>query len=371
MPPPMCMEKKMSDTWKKEMVWATIVWRLAECNEKIPLNTTDTEYRYIEEDLSEMHSRDFLKTSTDRQFYVVGTKGRELLTKLVGMFDQATRFEIFNSVLLDAEMPTDILDEEGSVLDHCHDTRFNVQSTGTEDLRIAMMEFSVEFAKREKNKDIDFDPRKIVFLQLMAEGEIAKGTQPFWFDLKLGNVFDKIQTLSDNAYRWKDLGSDEEESWNLAQQVYTAGMLEQRKLDGAHCSLCGIPLAIFEAHAKADNEELLDCPNPECDGDFRDPTQMGLSGDVEYECPACGGDIRTGQTTCYRCGAHVDFSLPEGSVVEETIEETTTTTETYYEDSFYGSPGCYYGYTPYGYYDPWYPAADAFAVGLLCGALIW
>lgn len=359
----------MSD-WKQEMIWATIAWRVAECGEKIPLNTSGTEYECIDEDLTAMHDRGILNISTNRQRYVLGKQGRELMTRLVAMFDQAMRFEVFGSLDLDMDMPEDVMDEEGNVFDDVHDPRFESNSPDAEDLRIAMMEFAIESTRRDKGKEIDFDPRKIVFLQLMAEGEITKGTQPFWFDLKLGEAFDNIQRLSDNAYRWKDLGNDEEESWDLAQTIYTAGMLEQRKRDGAHCSKCGCCLAIAEANAQADNRDLDECPR--CQASFADPSAMGLEGEVEYECPKCGGDIRTGQSTCFKCGAHVDFSLPEGTVTSETIEETTTTTtEEVYEDAYYGDPGCYYGYTPYGYYDPWYPGADAFAMGMLCGALIW
>lgn len=345
--------------WKTEMIWATIAWRIDACNEQIPLNTVGTEYHVIDDDLTEMFNRNILAISDDKQRYVIGKQGRDVLTKYVAMFDQAMRYEIFSAVELDIDLEDLELDEENNVADHVHDVRFLEQETQTsEDLRLAMIDYAIESVKREKNENVDFDARKVVFLQLIIEKKLSKGTKPFWFDLKMGDVFDAIQTLCNNAYGWRDLGNDDEESWELARQVYCAGLIEQRKRNGAHCSLCNTPLAIFEAIAQEEGKELLECPNPDCDGDFRDPTQMGLDGDPEYECPRCQGDIRSGQSTCYKCGANVDFSMPMGSEEdEEIIEEEIMTTN-------------HYDYVPYGYYDPWDPTVDAVALAFLCGSLI-
>lgn len=71
------------------------------------------------------------------------------------------------------------------------------------------------------------------------------------------------------------------------------------------------------------------------------------------------------------CGAHIDFSLPIGTVSTQTTEETVYETNDDENDYYGGVYGCYYGYTPYGYYDPFYPAADALAFGFLCGAILF
>jgi uncharacterized Zn finger protein (UPF0148 family) len=335
------------------------------------MNTEGTRFEFIDKELTEMHTKGYIKVGEHQQRWVLDKKGREMLTRLVGMFDQFLRFEIFSDVIIDQELPDDITDEEGGVLDHCFDPRFSQEGCKftsllgkAEDMRIAMMEYFVESCKRE-GKPLELDPHRIIFLQMLADGKFAESAADFWFNLRLGEIFKTIEEVVKTNYHWRDLGNDDEESWEVAKNVYAAGMLEQRKREGETCSACGIPLAIFEADAQANNEELLDCPDPDCAADFR--PEAGAP-DAEYECPQCKADVHSGQTVCTKCGAHIDFSLPEGAVVEETVEETTTeTVDDYYDDGF----GCYYGYTPCGWYDPWYPCANAMAFGLVCGAMIY
>jgi ssDNA-binding Zn-finger/Zn-ribbon topoisomerase 1 len=351
------------EQWKKEMIWLAIVYRIAECHEAIPMNTQGTRFEFVDGELTEMLAKDLIDISKDSQTWMLAKKGREMLTRLVGMFDQFLRFEIFNCVVINEDLPPEAVDEEGEVLGQCFDPRFSEdpKCEKGEDLRIAMMEYFVESCKRD-GKELELDPHRIIFLQMLADGKFAANAEDFWFNLRLGEIFKEIEEIVESNYHWQDLGEGDEESWEVAAAIYTAGMLEQRKREGQTCSICGTPLAIFEANAKADGEELTECPNPDCGADFG----THFSGNAEYECPACGADIHQNQHSCTNCGARIDFSLPEGSV-EESIETTTVEYEDYYDDGF----GCYYGYTPYGWYDPWYPAADAMAFGLVCGAILW
>lgn len=361
------------ERWQQEMIWLAVIYRLAECNETIPMDTEKTRFAFIDKELTTMYTKaGLLEISEDSQSWRLAEKGREMLTRLVGMFDQFLRFEIFADVIIDQKLPDDITDDDGEILDHCFDPRFptrvsctdkDIRESGSEDLRIAMMEYFVESCKKE-GKELELDPHRIIFLQMLADGKLSDSSESFWANLRQGSVFREIDDIVDSNYHWRDLGNDDEESWEVAAAVYTAGMLEQRKRDGDTCSGCGIPLAIFEANAQADGEALTECPNPDCKAVFG-PAED----EAAYECPSCHADVYEGQSVCTKCGAHIDFSLPEGSVVEETVEETTTT-EIY--DDYYDDPwGCYYGYTPYGWYDPWYPAANVAAFGLVCGPVIY
>lgn len=353
------------ETWQREMIWLAVVYRLAECNEIIPMDTEKTRFEFIDNELTAMYSKaGLLEISDDSKSWKLAEKGREMLTRLVGMFDQFLRFEIFSDVIIDQPLPDDITDDEGEVLDHCFDPRFpQERSNKAEDLRIAMMEYFVESCKKQ-GKELELDPHRIIFLQMLADEKLSAGAEDFWFNLRQGQIFKEIDDIVDSNYHWQDLGDDDEQSWEIAAAIYASGMLEQRKRDGDTCSGCGIPLAIFEANAQADGETLTECPNPDCGAVFGP-----VEGQAAYECPSCHADVYEGQSICTKCGAHIDFSLPEGSVVEETIEETVEdiSYDSYYDDTW----GCYYGYTPYGWYDPWDPVVDAVAFGLVCGPIIY
>lgn len=353
--------------WTTEMMYLTVVYRLAEVGDKIPANPAGTPYQHIDEELNMMFSDKYLEIKEGQ--YRVSEKGRELLTHLVAMFDATMRFNIFANVIHDEPLDEELTEDGIQVFNHVFDPRFS-EDDG-EDMRIAMMEYFVEAARRE-GKDLEgFDSRRIVFLQKLADGEFASQTDSFWKDMKNGEVFKTIERIVENAYHMEDLGEDEEESFEVASHIYAAGNFEDRKRTGPVCSKCDTPLALFEAEAQQEGKTLGECPNPECDAVF-DGGNYGHGGDVEYECPNCGRDIYSGQSVCSGCGANVDFSLPSGTVTteHETVTETVVEEDPYYED-FYGPPGYYYGYQPYGYYDPYYPHANALAFGVVCGAVLF
>lgn len=332
--------------WQKEMLWLSVVYRLAQCNEQVPINTDDTHFEFIDSELSEMHSKSLLKISDNKQNWILDTKGKELLTRIEGMFDQFLHFEIFAEVNHAKEIPSEIMDDEEEILNHCHDPRFD---NGGHDMRIAMMGY-VGKRLEDAGKNGSLDPMRIVFLQQLGQGKFSEDAKDFWFNLLSGEIFADTEEIVSSAYKWSDLGEDDEESINVCESMYAAGMIEQRKRDGDKCSGCNIPLAIFEAEAKENEEELNECPNPDCEVSFGED-----QGD--YECPSCKSSINDGQSVCTGCGANINFSLPQGTVQQET--EMVTTAE-----------HCDYGYTPYGWYDPWDPVVDAMAFGLVCGVIL-
>lgn len=357
-------EKIMDKTLQDELIKATILYRLGECKESIPTSNRGTRFEAIDSELLDLYSKAYINITSDEKYYCIDKKGQEVMARLVGMYDQFLKFEVFSAVSIDKGLGDDIITDEGDVMDHCFDPRFK---EGEYDLRPAMMSWAVESAKREGEEIESLNPKRIIFLTKLANKELSTTSPKFWQELKSGIVFNEIDSIFDSLRTWQSLGEDEEESFKVSQAIYTAGMLEARKREGSTCSGCGIPLAIFEANAAADNDSLDECPNPDCRASFisRAPDES----EDEYECPSCSSTIKPGQNNCYGCGARVDFSLPAGSVTEEVVEETTTTTETVYEDDYYDP---YWGYDPYvyGWYDPWYPAGNAVALGFVCGAIL-
>lgn len=386
--------------WKQEMLWLTILYRVLECKDTIPIDTEGTKQSFIEDDLRAMHQEGLLEIAGDNTRWTVTKKGKEVRDKMVAIFDNCLKFEIFGDVSLARELSDDESEDGIHVFDHVYDPRFEPPNSdrvreewGTEDMRIAMMTFLAETLKdtdaaEEYGGSLDIDPHRIVFMQRLTEGAFKDAN--IWFDLQLGKPFEDIEDVVKTAYRYTDVSEDPAEIDDVMQTIYTAGMLEQRKRDGLECAKCKIPLAIFEAHANADGEKLEHCPNPDCGHEFgeRPPPAMAArdggsgGGPQEYECPACQSVIYAGQNACTGCGARVDFSLQAGTIHDETVTETTYVQDYGYSwgwggyDAYYGygygydAFGGYYGYEPYGYYDPWDPVVDMVAFGCVC-AILW
>ena len=321
--------------------------------------TETTSYEFINKLLDGMHARQLIDISEDSQFWIVAPKGEELRNRMVEIFDHTIKFEIFNEMAV-ALVP-DETDDEGNVLDHCYDPRFGPfenasqawkDEVGVEDMRIAIIRYLSEYAAEEKGVQV-IDPHIIVFMQKLAEGHL-KGD--IWFELRMGTFFDEVSKIVSSAYQWEDAGDNEDDASNAMDAMYTAGMLEQRKRDGYECSKCKIPLAVFEFNAHDIGNELTVCPNPECGASYEPPEPEGGG----YECPRCQATVGTSQSVCGGCGARLDFSMPEGTITtEETVEEATETVE----DDCWGG---YYGYQPYGWYNPYDPLLDA---AIFCGAV--
>lgn len=358
--------------WKREMLWLSVMYRMLECGENIPLDVTGTPYSFIEADLAEMHRRDFISIRSDNQGWQPTAKGEALRNQMVAMFDQALKFEIFGSVNLALELGDEVSEDGLHVFDHVYDPRFEPpESTeqaaelGTEDMRLAVITYLAKCFREsdrasELSGTLDVDPHRVVFLQRVADGHLKD--ENIWFDLKLGTPFQEVEAIVESAYRYTDVSNDPAEVDHVMQNIYTAGMLEQRKREGYECSRCEIPLAVFEMNAKDEGRELTHCPNPECGEAFRPPSPP--AGAEEYTCPNCENTVYAGQNYCRGCGARLDFSLPQGTI------EVTRTEETWPEPSYAHAWGGYYDYTPYGYYHPYDPFYDVAAFAVLT-AVLW
>ena len=342
--------------WKRDIVKIGILYRGFECGEKFELVNTGTDQEFIDRFLSELHSQDLLEIQGD--VYVVTAKGRTALANTVKMYDQAIKFRIFQAVDLTRELTVDESDSSNPlmVVNNKYDPRF-AKTPICEDLRIAMLTFVGEQMAGAELEIGKLDPRRIVFLQKLADGKLKE--KDFWYHLRM--FFREIEQNVASAYQWRSIADDEATATAAMQALYTAGMLEQRKRDGQECSGCGIPLAAFELLAKEAGAELTECPNPDCGASFSPPQPTG----AKYECPACHAGINEGQTTC-SCGALIDFSMAEGTVATDTIAETEVVEEL---APCWGSYAAY-GVVPYGYFSPWNPLGDVVAFSVLC-ALWW
>ena len=360
-------EKITLSAVEKELIFATIIYRLHECGDKIPMLVQDTPWEFIEDVLEEMHEADYLTISDDSQEWrLAAPKGKKLLGKLIAMGDASLQFEVFKSFNFDMEIPDEVRDDDtGALNPEVWDSRFDPgcieEGNRTEDLRLAMLEWASEKLRRA-DKPVELDTTRIIYLQKLANGGLADDARGFWHLVTFRQMFDEIQEIKDTAYKWQDLGEDEEDSFELAGILYTAGMINLRKEEGMSCPECETPLAMFEEDGPVD-----ECPNPECDAAFGDPDDDDSLADTEYECPKCKRGITIGQSNCYGCGAAIDFSLPSGTV--GTVTETETTSSSYGGYDGYGyNP---YGYGSYGWYDPYDPVVDAMCFGVVCGAFLF
>lgn len=324
-------------TWKQECTWLFILYRMLEAGDEIPLLSQGTDYQFIEKELDAMHLAGLLELQEGKEFWIVSSKGKSVKSKMLGLFDQLFRFEIFSKVFLDAPFAQGVLDEHGNVRDHFYDPRFGKRADqGGEDLRIAMMTFlAMEFEAGDKLR-----PERIIFMQWLAEGKLLSNDA--WFYLMAGTFFQEIEKIVANAYKWTDTADDVEQAKDAMKRIYTAGNFEQRKRDGHQCSKCHIPLAVLEY---ANKEAFKHCPNPECNADFTEPK----SDVVRLKCPKCYCYVSSRKRSCYHCGAVLDFTLPMGMVSTENKTKIWTETE---------------DFVSYGYYDPFEPSQNrlAFAV---------
>ena len=339
--------------WKDEAFHLVILYRLLECGDTIPLTIDLTDYAFIEGQLETMHHKGWVVPNADSGFWEVTDGGKGVRDKMVEMYDHLLHFEIFGAIDLTTPLNEDVSDDGTQVFADMYDPRFlkpdeAADREGVEDLRLTMMAFLTGFmADEDSFKETgagDFNPYRMVFLQMLAEGEFRKGN--IWFDFRLGTPLEKVQEIVDSAYQWTDLDEDQDTAKGIMQDIYTAGLLEQKKRDGDVCSHCDSPLAgMMEPGGTM-------CPF--CQKSFA-PPEPPLAG---YACPKCEGDIYAGDARCKGCGAMLDFTLPAGTVTEETVASTEVV-----EEEIWSSDICY---EPYGYYDPYDPYCDIYAFAAIC-----
>jgi hypothetical protein len=358
-------KNSMSDwePWKREMAGLTVLYRLAIVKQDIPIATTDTDFAFIEPLLDEMYRKGLIDQQQSIR-WAVTEKGAAVIRAAIQMYDHLLKFEIFAKVDLGRPLGNDEAnpDSPNQVFDNLYDPRFGDpqvpdQPGAWEDLRLAVMTFLQETSQETGGDRGTLDLHRIVFVQKLAAGQLWSPS--FWFDLRVGTVFEEIDMIAETAVKWREVAEAEQDAASAMRTLYTAGMVEQRKRDGRECSTCGTPLAIYQTLANGAGRMLESCPNPACGASFGSPPSPG-----GLACPLCHADLDPTQRIC-SCGAHLDYALPPGTIreacVTDTVEEVVPAWGTYYDPRF----------VPYGYYDPWaWSATDALAFGVVC-ALLW
>ena len=280
-------KKPSMEPWKLQMLQLTIIYRILECGDKLPMNLLRTDYEFVESVIQDMSDSGLLVPSEDSQHWECTDKAKELRKAMVQMYDHTTQFEIFGTV--------HIAKDVGEIDEDTFDPRFeevpdqsdeSKNDLGTEDMRIAMITYISAYAASEDDTVKEINPYIIVFMQMLADAKLQGN---IWFDLKCGIFFGTVQEIVESAYDWKNVSNTEDGCREVMGTIYTAGMLEMQKRD-------------------ADDDE---------DDDDNDG--------------------------------------------EEEITTTTTTTE-----EVWGSDMVYYGHTPYDYYNPYNPLADAI---VFCGTV--
>jgi len=344
--------------WKTEMTWLTILYRMLECKEQIPVLTDGTAYEFIENDLENLTAKELVRINIETSMYEITDAGRGVCERLLAMYDPVLKFEIFSSVSVAQTLQEDEVDDEGNFHPQLYDARFQKpkslveqEELGTEDMRLTVMDFLATEMSTDA-EPLDLDPHRIVFIQMLSTGKLK--SDEIFFDLSVGTTFTNIEEVVSSAYKWQDSGDDDGEARQAMISIYTAGMIEQRKRDGQECSDCGSPLAIFETWAKEDGKTLDTCPNPDCKCTFTPPPP-------EYECPACKAGVTNDQRVC-SCGAILDFSLPAGTIQTEAVEES--------EDDYESVWSYDYGFIGTPYMDPYDPFLNVTTFGLVC-CVLW
>lgn len=352
----------MSDwePWKREMVGLAVLYRLAVVKQEIPVVTVGTDFSFIEPLLDEMYRKGLIEQQEQGR-WAMSEKGAAVIRTAIQVYDHLLKFEIFAKVDLGRTLGAQEANPSSpnQVFDNIHDPRFGYAQApdelgAWEDMRLSVMTFLQETGGQSS----PLDPHRVVFVQKLAAGQLWSPT--FWGDLRLGTVFEEIEMLVDTAIRWREVADTAEDAALAMRTLYTAGMVEQRKRDGRECSNCGTPLAIYQAIANEAGQPLTACPNPSCGSTFGSAPE----GDGGLACPRCHAALERSQRIC-GCGAHLDYSLPPGTIheksVSDTVEEVVPAWGAYYDPLF----------VPSGYYDvrAW-TVADAVAFGVVC-AVLW
>lgn len=321
---------------REELSGLVVIYRMLECGDRIHV-VPDDEQAFIGPILERMIHDDLVRV--EGEFWVPTDKGIALRDRMAAAHDQLLQFEIFGAVSLNLGLSSDESPDGDNVYDHVYDPRFRDPSDPVErdqenvqDLRIAMVTFLRDEMRDTLPDPEAFDPRRLVFLRMLADGAFRGD---IWFDLRLGKPFDDVEEIVRTAYRWSDLACCDpsakvppspellaqmrENAKAMMRSIYTAGMLERRKRAGDECGKCGIPLALFEQGAKLDR-----CPNPDCGADLTDR----------------------------RIAVRQD-QIVEEEVEEEVVEERWVTC-------------C----EPSPWYDPFDPFVDATTFALLC-CVLW
>lgn len=338
-----------------------ILYRIDRGQEKLGVIADTSDQAFINHVVNRMDSDDLLDPDAAGEYLRLTDKGRQALHEMVSVFDRTLQLNIFARVDIATNPPDGVLDEHGNVFMDLYDPRFGMPDDPATDrfidMRLAMLTF---LAETHDDGPQEFDPYLVVFLQKLIDGELVRAN--FWRDLRVGVIFTDIEAIVESAYQWRAIGDDEEDSIAKMRTLFSLGMAELRKREGEVCGNpeCNVPLALYADAARERGEPHTACDC--CGWAFGPPPDANLLGD----CPRCQTPIYRGQHACRGCGAHVNVSLPPGTVSTERVTETVTETE-----EVWGHDYGYYGYTPVGYYDPYVYPGDLFLTGLVVGAILF
>jgi hypothetical protein len=271
-------ERTMARDIREELSGLAVIYRMLECGDRISV-VPEGDHAFIDPILERMIHDDLIQVEDG--CWVPTAKGVALRDRMAMVHDQLLQFEIFGAVGLDLELSADESPDGIQVFDHVYDLRFRDpsdpmerQRENVQDLRVAMVSFL-----REEMADVlvadkeAFDPRRLVFLRMLADGAFRGD---IWFDLRLGKPFEEIDEIVGTAYPWTALAEDREQAKSMMRAIYTAGMLERRKRACDECGKCGIPLALFEQ-----NGPIPECPNPGCRANLKEQRRVREEPDEE------------------------------------------------------------------------------------------
>lgn len=360
------MPAPMSDAdRRRHLMRLAVLYRIHRNGEQLGIIADTDDQKWIEPLLSEMDVEDLLDPDEGGEFLRLTDHGREVLGRLAAMFDRVQQFQIFARVYLFVDPATKldgkglvVAEADGTVFWDAHDPRFGDPDEPTSDdcvdMRLAMLAFLAETCPDGPQ---EFDPHVLVFLEMLAMGEFNSPT--FWQGMRTGSIFRRIDEIVKTAKTWQSVADDEVAATETMRGLYEIGLVELQKREGRHCPTCGGALALHDEEARAEGTTMTHCPIGSCGAEFPSTVDPDVAGD----CPACGAEIRHGQTRC-SCGARINYALPPGTIRtsgETTVETVTEVWETGYD----------YGYTPVGYYDPWGPPVGLFATGFVLGAILF
>jgi len=320
--------------------------------------------------LDDMHRKGYVEPKSSKGEWIITQQGDALRGRMVAMYDQLLKFDIFGKVnqalaLTEAQSPDGI-----AVYDNLLDPRFTPCDQSV-DLRLAMLTW-YSLAAQDELGGKQVDLHQVVFMQKLRAGryndaKTGKLNADFWFDLRLGKVFQEIDQIVTTAVKWQDMADDEQGASSAMNSIYSSGMAEQIKRDGERCS-CGAFIGMYAYYASKEGKTLDSCAS--CGGSYLPPPAPAAG--AGEECPNCKHDILSWHRKCRGCGAKINRRLAPG-----TIQDVTTTYET--ETTYYnpwGSSYASYGYYPpaplyYGvYYDPYLPLVSVAAFGLVCAIVL-
>ncbi len=209
----------MTLTWQEELIMSTVLYRALECEEQFALNTAHTEIEFIDDTLSTMHQLDLLVPGRNGTLWQVTAKGEKAHRDLVALYEATSLFDIFANVNLALELPPEVCDANGMILEDSYDPRFATPMS--EDLRLPMIDFVCDSLGKKANL------HRVVFVQMLADDRLKE--QQIWFDLKLGTPFSEITDILASAIRWREIAGTEKDAADAMLAVYQAGVIEHNK----------------------------------------------------------------------------------------------------------------------------------------------